>query len=313
MLYSANLFREILIHPARRGADRLQIVSGYATAAMLGTHLAALDHHGLFPEIELIIGMTPVDGIDQANHEAFKKAAAAYPDRFLCSYVVDPPGVHSKVFLWSSGDIPKEAFIGSANYTQRAFREQWETMARCSPQEATRYFDELESRQSLPCTEPRVLNFINVHKGHRKPHQRKPEEKSWAHLESVSISFLTRTGALPERSGLNWGQRNTRNRDEAYIPLSSNVYKTDFFPPVGIRFILLADDNEVLVCTRAQANGKAIVTPDNNSLLGAYFRRRLGLAPGTKVEKKHLERYGRMDVTIYKLDGETYWLDFSRV
>lgn len=48
-----------------------------------------------------------------------------------------------------------------------------------------------------------------------------------------------------------------------------------------------------------------------NSELGEYFSYRLGLPSGAKVTKEDLERYGRTDVDFYKLDEETYYMDFS--
>ena len=61
----------------------------------------------------------------------------------------------------------------------------------------------------------------------------------------------------------------------------------------------------------AQQNRKGIHTPEDNSLLGRYFRKRLGLPSGAQVKKADLEKYGRSDVTIFKIDGDLYLLDFS--
>jgi hypothetical protein len=48
-----------------------------------------------------------------------------------------------------------------------------------------------------------------------------------------------------------------------------------------------------------------------NSLLGEYFRNRLGLPNGAFVTKADLDRYGRTDVVFYKFDDEEYLMDFS--
>jgi hypothetical protein len=93
--------------------------------------------------------------------------------------------------------------------------------------------------------------------------------------------------------------------------LPHTIYRTDFFPAIGVHFTILTDDNRVLICTRAQANGKAIHTPHNNSLIGEYFRNRLGVANGAPVRLQHLINYGRTDVTFYRIDDETYYMDFS--
>lgn len=129
----------------------------------------------------------------------------------------------------------------------------------------------------------------------------------------VRISFLDNQGGLPKRSGLNWGKRpeHNRNPDEAYIKVPKHVHDSGFFPPRGICFTIHTDDGKDLLCVRAQANAKAIETPADNSIMGRYFRNRLGLASGALVEKKDLQKYGRTDVDFYKINNETYYMDFS--
>jgi hypothetical protein len=133
-------------------------------------------------------------------------------------------------------------------------------------------------------------------------------------LPHVQISLLDDQGRLPKRSGLNLGQRPeyNRNPDEAYIRVPKRVDDLGFFPDPGIRFTIHTDDNKTLTCTRAQANAKAIETPDDNSLMGQYFRRRLGLASRALVRKKDLLSYGRTDVDFYKINNRTYYMDFSK-
>ena len=132
-------------------------------------------------------------------------------------------------------------------------------------------------------------------------------------LPKITVSLLAKDGSLPQRSGLNWGQRPEQRREpnQAYIRLPSSVYKTDFFPDVTIHFTVLTDDNKTLICTRAQQNAKAIHTPHNNSLIGEYFRNRIGVANGESVRKDDLIKYGRTDIDFYKIDNETYYMDFS--
>jgi hypothetical protein len=45
--------------------------------------------------------------------------------------------------------------------------------------------------------------------------------------------------------------------------------------------------------------------------MGEYFRNRLGLANGALVTLNDLQRYGRTDITFYKIDEESFYLDFS--
>jgi hypothetical protein len=46
--------------------------------------------------------------------------------------------------------------------------------------------------------------------------------------------------------------------------------------------------------------------------LGEYFRHRLGLPSGALVTKEDLIRYGRTDVEFYKIDDETYYMNFEK-
>jgi hypothetical protein len=131
----------------------------------------------------------------------------------------------------------------------------------------------------------------------------------------VRISFTTKVRGVervPNRSGLNWGQRPKRNPNQAYLPISVEIQKSNFFPDVGIPFTIECDDGQIFNCLRAQQNGKAIETPEDNSLMGAYFRQRLGVNPGDQVAMWHLIDYGRTSVEIFSTGINQYYLDFSR-
>lgn len=130
--------------------------------------------------------------------------------------------------------------------------------------------------------------------------------------ESLTLSLLQHNGKQTgRRSGLNWGQRPNRNPDEAYIPLPSKQARKGFFPVNGVRFRVETDDGKKFIMRVEQANNKAITTPDDNAEIGKYFRARIGVDYGKLVEKEDLERYGRTDVTFYKLDDEQFVMDFS--
>lgn len=66
-----------------------------------------------------------------------------------------------------------------------------------------------------------------------------------------------------------------------------------------------------MIFVRAQQSGKAHENPESNRITDAYIRRRLNLGSVECVTRKHLERYGRTDVTPTRTDEETYFLDFS--
>lgn len=119
---------------------------------------------------------------------------------------------------------------------------------------------------------------------------------------------------VPMRSGLNWGQRPGRNQDQAYIRIPSDIQKSDFFPPSGEEFTIVCDDDFQFKAIRAQQNGKAIHSLPDNSIMGIYFRQRLGLEKGAFVVLEHLLEYGRHTVRIHKTSIDLlFYLDFKKV
>jgi hypothetical protein len=323
-----NLFQNILIEPASNGCDKLLIASGYATSAMAFHHLNALRNLGINNvEVNLIIGMSSADGISLSNHSGFQQIMNdEFNQRFQCSYRFNRPPFHTKLYIWQRNNEVYRSFLGSANYTQTAFNDtrQMEALTECSNEAALEYFNGLID-DSIYCTNPESEDIIQIYndryyrrRARELTETQTPEvtiqaQPDIALFESVTVSLLARNGNLPQRSGLNWGQRPEERREpnQAYIRLTSDVYRTDFFPPREVHFTLLTDDNRVLICTRAQDNGKAIHTPHNNSLIGEYFRNRLNVANGAPVLLEHLTNYGRTDLTFYRIDEETYFMDFS--
>lgn len=129
----------------------------------------------------------------------------------------------------------------------------------------------------------------------------------------VRISLVVTSGGrerVPDRSGLNWGQRAGRNPNQAYLPISAADQRSGFFPEVGEPFSVECDDGFRLTLVRAQQNGKALETPDNNALLGEYFRRRLNVRLGRPIALRHLHEYGRTNVDMFRSQTEGYLLDF---
>lgn len=322
-MLSNDLFNNILFDPISHGADHLHVISGYATAAMAFHHINYVKKKDLDIQVDLIVGMCPNDGLSVSNHQGFKKLANDdFSGLFKCSYVMDRPAVHSKVYIWTKESKPIIGFVGSANYTQNAFRsKQKEAMASCDAEKAFAYYRELLSN-TIYCTHNDAENFIQLYKdNYSKKKNQIIEQEEFEEtapdyiigLPKITISLLANNGTLPQRSGLNWGQRPEQNREpnQAYIRLPASVYHTYFFPDNTIHFTVLTDDGKTIICTRAQQNGKAIHTPHNNSLIGEYFRNRLGLASGTLVTEGDLEKYGRSDITFYKIDDETYYMDFA--
>ena len=308
-----DLFRKVLIEPAEAGADTLYVVSGYATAPMVDRHLQELLDADKSISLKLIIGMTPTSGILQSNHDSFVRLMGkVYHEQFECSYLQKAPSTHSKMYAWFRGADPQIGYVGSANYTQRAFfLGQKEAMEESNPARIREYYNQL-SPLSCFCTHDDAGNMINAdsdsHSGEVGAVSRS--------RESVKVSLLTARGSMHKVGGLNWGQREGRESNQGYIPVQVHVSRSGFFPALGTYFTVHTDDNCTFIAVRRQAKGKAIQSPQNNSIVGEYFRRRIGRKIGDNllaqfVTKDHLLTYGRTDVDFTKIDDENFHMDFS--
>lgn len=318
-LLTTDLFDQILLNPAQNGATEIFIVSGYASSAMVFHHAQKLIGHNV--KINLIIGMTPRDGLSQTNHRGFQSLMENDLDGiFNCSYLINRSPVHSKVYSWVQNNEPIIAYTGSANYSQRAFMtvQQGEATTQCNPEQAYEYYQSLID-DSIYCTHQDAVFVTDLYRdyplvnpaGSSAIETNHDDMPSIQGLEQQIISFINKDDKISQRSALNWGQREGREANQAYIPLKAKIYNTNFFPAIAQHFTVSTDDGKILICTRAQENGKAIETPHNNSLLGEYFRFRLNLPSGELITMKHLKDYGRTDVTFYKIDEENYFMDFS--
>ena len=260
--------------------------------------------------IELVIESVVDGGIDRIMHEGFiqlQKEYASDTDRFTCSYLYQRPVSGKTVIIWLLNDQPLHAFSCSFDFTQGSLlRNQKKNYSACPAANAYRTFTHLLSR-TIYCSHSEVEDYIVISSKNIALPSR--DEDS---LEKCDLSLLTkRTGEPGQKSGLNWGHRNRRNRNEAYIPLPRKIAKSGFFPLNEQHFLAVTDDHHTLQLRVEQQNDKAITTPASNAQLGEYFRNRLGLANGAYVTAEDLRRYGRTSVTFYKIDDEQYYMDFS--
>ncbi len=317
-LFSKDLFKTVLLIPAN-DYDKLCVVSGFATAAMARNHIDTIKN--VFKKdinIDLIVGMTPQTGIGISHHSIFKTLTDDVNIPFNCSYVeMRYPPVHSKIYIWLRKNEPKLSFSGSANYTQNAFfSAQKEALSQCEPKSAYDYFEKL-TKYTIKC------NHIEAEEYCKQDVIVKKEGYSvGTGTESLEVCELplisTKTGEIQEAAGLNWGQssalknpKNPRNKNDAYLAVPIEIRRKKFFPPREQYFSVRTDDGYAITCVIAQDYGKAIHTPNDNSELGIYFRARLGVELGKKIETADLDRYGRRSVTFVKLDEEDYYMDFS--
>ena len=304
-----NLYKQVLIEPLENyQVDELYIVSGYASATFTNKHLNETKRLNN-PRINLIIGMP-----SRHDHIAFVELHNKFAGRFKGYYLDSTPNVHSKIYSWCYQDKGVIGFSGSSNYSQAGFFESYpqiNQMTGDDPVEIKKFFEELVQRSKyMPLVEDVTGDLITIPSIEGSINDGYAE---WIEEnKSARISFLDkRTGDLPPGSGLNWGQRDGREPNQAYLSIKAPVTKKGFLPERGSRFSLITDDKKNFDCVVAQDRGKAIETTDDNSLLGKYIRERIGVQLGTFVTKQDLENYGRTDFSLMKLDDETFLFDFS--
>lgn len=317
-MFNSDMVDKILINPITKGAQKLLILSGYATPTMASWHMMKIKELRINPvDINLIIGMTNYDGLTINAHEGFKQLVNSHNElkfsKFQCQYICEGSPVHSKLYIWLKDNTPIEAYTGSANYTQAGFSTgRREYMVPCNPEDALNYYNKAEG-DSIYCNHSEVEDNIIFTPSHPVLDSEGGYTQALVGrgIQPVKLSLLARNGETGTRSGLNCGQREGREPNQAYIGLPAPIARSGFFPLGKQHFSVVTDDNKQLILRVQQENDKAITTPMNNSLLGEYFRNRIGVANGAYVWRSDLERYGRTDVDFYKLDDEHYYMDFS--
>lgn len=311
-----ELIQRILLDPIRNGADKLIIISGYVSHNMASWHMKKINEESLPPvKISLIAGMCPADGVNLELHEGLKELVNFNDKDYSsleCKYVYQGAPVHSKVYLWMKGTEPFIAFTGSANYTRNGFGcSQREYIVECDPSEAYIFYQNVEA-DSIVCNHSEVEEYIKFYKDQKITQFE--HDVMHTSLEKVTLSLLTSRGDVGYGSGINWGHRRNgtkRELNQAYIGVPIQIARSGFFPLEKTHFSAITDDHKQLILRLEQDKDKALTTPLNNSLLGEYIRNRIGVANGAFVTKADLERYGRTDVTFYKIDDEQFFMDFS--
>ncbi len=131
-------------------------------------------------------------------------------------------------------------------------------------------------------------------------------------MNSRRVYLLDKDGNV--QYGLNWGRRDNREPNQAYLQLESEVYNTDFFPTKGTYFLVSTDDGDCFALNRAQKteSGTALQSPENNSIIGLFLRKRLGLSSDVEITKDAILDYGRIDILFTKIDNRHFILDFSQ-
>jgi len=310
-----DLVNKILIKPICEGADEFYAVAGYATPNMVSYFISSIPKDCQI-KMHLIVGMTHHNGISMSVHEGFKYLMKNHTNKlafFKCSYVFQNTPIGANMYMWSKNGKVIKAFGGSAGFTQSAFYlRHREIMFEINPLEAMAYYQSFVP-DTIYANHNEIEEYVKIHSTHTvlDSENNVTNELESSSLPRVKLSLLTRNGETGTASGVNWGQRSGREPNQAYIHVPAKIRDQKFFPPPNTVFTALTDDKKCMIMRVEQEGDKAITTPSNNSLLGEYLRNRLNLANGQYIQREDLERYGRTDVTFYKLDENQYFMDFG--
>ena len=316
----ASIYEQVVEIPYKGGWRELNAISGYASPAFIDFLLKR--HPDI--KINLIVGMVSKDGILESFHERMKILANS--GHFNCYYYNGKSACHAKNFAWFNNEKSGPTFVGSANLSNQGFLRDWEadgvkqdghieSISEGKFEDVLDLYQEL-FKESVNCLDASVPAEFKLYKtevsGDKK--SRKTGGVVAKGLDSVMLPlFSLRTKDIHKKAGLNWGQRPGREPNQAYIPIPREVHDKNpgFFPSRKHHFIIDTDDGKQFTGVVAQENSKALESTENNSLFGKYFRDRLGMSHGDFVTMDHLLKYGRTDVTIYKIDDDHFYLNFS--
>lgn len=322
-LITEDLFQKILVEPIQRGARELFVVTGYASPAMVTRHFQyAVENLGTKISLDLHVGMTGKDGLRRTELLGYQAIPRQSREQeFNCTFSTRGHSNHSKLFVWCSKSGPVEAFLGSSNYTQVGFglspsdKFHSETCVMVDPDEAFSYVLGA-AKGSIGYLDRDIASHIDLTEDPTPESLILSEEND----QSAQIDFVylplvqsrgQNAGRVHDAGGLNWGQREGREPNQAYIPVPSEVARSEFFPEKGVHFQITTDDGQAFICTVAQSGNKAIETPSDNSILGKYFRNRLGVSLGTYVTDADLSRFGATAIKISKINHDSFRLDFA--
>lgn len=322
MLYKDNLEEIIFGRHEVVESDELIVCSGY-----LGP--SPVERLGKLPiQSKVIYGMYGSEGIKLPLHRALKTLQESIPSVDIFYSLVP---IHSKAYVWRLKGRVVHSLVGSANFSTNGLSTPYrEILAETTVDTFGPLNDYLAYvlDRSQSC-----LEAVKVVKAATTVSEVPVSQ------DVCTMTLLDpRTGEVPPRSGLNWGQNSGQvhtTPNDAYIPIRASHVRNfpTLFPPKQLYSVhaggrsrrhndsveIIWDDGyhmkalfEGNLDTRDGIFPKGISSFPAKSELGKYMRQRLGVPPGQPVRRYHLERYGRTDVAVSLLAEGVYEFDFSR-
>ncbi|PHS63396.1 MAG: NgoFVII family restriction endonuclease [Flavobacterium sp.] len=320
MLYTQNLEELIFNRHEILDTDELIVLSGY-----LGPRPVARLEELPFNS-RVIYGMYGSEGIQTRLHNSLTRIQNEVEN--LNIFYSQLP-VHSKCYVWRKQGQIIHALLGSANFSINGlttpYREILAETTRDTFNPLNDYLGHVLNN-SISCLE---IGGRGIQEGVE------PDEAS-------IMTLLMANGQTHNASGLNWGYMANglpslrRGIDDACIPISIEHIRhyPELFPQklterelVDVRgrrqrsneaIELIWDDGitmEGLLEGTNNVDGiaypKQISSFPAKNEMGEYLRQRLGVPLGQPVQRHHLDRYGRTDITVSLLGNGIYSCDFS--
>ncbi|WP_282133296.1 restriction endonuclease PLD domain-containing protein [Cellulophaga baltica] len=320
MLYTQNLEEIIFQRHEILDTDELIVLSGY-----LGPRPVARLEELPFNS-RVIYGMYGSDGIQNRLHNSLIRIQNEVEN--LNIFYSQIP-VHSKCYVWRKQGQIIHALLGSANFSINGL--------------TTPY------REILAETTRDTFNPLNIYLGHVLNNSISCLEIEGSEVQegveaslTCNMSLIMPNGQTHNASGLNWGYMANglpspkRGIDDACIPISMEHIRNypELFPQkltarelLDVRgrrqrsneaIELIWDDGITMEGLLEQNNvidgikyPKAISSFPAKNEMGEYLRQRIGVPLGQPVQRHHLDRYGRTDITVSLLENGIYSCDFS--
>ena len=282
----------------------------------------------------VVFGMYLGEGVEKRIHNLYKN----YADKNVNVLYSDKQEVHSKIYLWKEEGRIVKAMVGSANFSSTGLTSlNREILVDVNPSD----YEDLEKYvKSIISNSVSAKNVSDAELKSRSTYQRKKEldQISLVNQNSVCILSLVGTnGQIQDAAGLNWGQaaKGHVKRNDAYIPI--RVKNIKGFPEIFEEKLMSSDesrgkksnrqnnpidvvfdDETVMACLfegSQTVNNKIypnkLASFPEKEILGKYFRSRLGVGDGKKINTEDLTNYGRTDIYLEKLGTDLYFIDFS--
>jgi len=139
----------------------------------------------------------------------------------------------------------------------------------------------------------------------------------YPHVFLPLYSMRGGTKNVPDKSGLNQWNASGRPRDpnEIYIPIPAWIHRKfpNFFPARDQAFELTLPDRKVLSAKVCQDNSKALMSNPNSALGQWLLRDVMNLKERELLTYEKLQAIGLDTAVIYKIDNETFDIDFTRI